>query len=69
VESRIGELDFTDLSKMSGEDLAANIEGTKSFIRNCFEKLPAPDVLETALGYKMVDAVLFRDKGSIKILF
>ncbi len=41
-------------AKMISEDLAANIEGTRGFLRACFEKQPSAEDFETILAFNMV---------------
>ena len=41
-------------AKMASDDLAANIEGTRGFLRACFAKQPGPDDFEIMLAFNMV---------------
>jgi non-heme chloroperoxidase len=60
-------------AKMTSDDLAANIEGTRGFIRACFAKQPTPDDFEIMLAFNMVVPAAIRrfilergtDDGSI----
>lgn len=45
---------------MVGADLAANIDGTRAFLRACFEVEPSRDDFETMLAYNMVVPPLVR---------
>ncbi len=42
------------LPAMASEDLATNIEATKSFLVSCFEVQPSPGDMATALAYNMM---------------
>jgi pimeloyl-ACP methyl ester carboxylesterase len=42
------------LGDMSGIDLAANSEATRSFLRACYEKQPNPEEFEAAFDYNML---------------
>lgn len=42
------------LKDMTGDDLAANIEATRKFVRACFAKAPPPDMMERAIAYNML---------------
>ena len=41
-------------AKMISDDLATNIEGTRGFLRACFEKQPSVEDFETILAFNMV---------------
>jgi pimeloyl-ACP methyl ester carboxylesterase len=41
-------------AKMISEDLATNIEGTRGFLRACFEKQPSSDDFEIMLAFNMI---------------
>ena len=41
-------------AKLTSDDLATNIEGTRGFLRACFAKQPTPDDFEIMLAFNMV---------------
>jgi pimeloyl-ACP methyl ester carboxylesterase len=45
---------IANLALMASEDLATNIEATRSFVRGCFSRQPTPDDFETMLAFNMM---------------
>jgi non-heme chloroperoxidase len=45
---------LANLPLMASEDLATNIEATRRFVRNCFEKQPSQDEYEAILSFNMM---------------
>lgn len=42
------------LAAMTGDDRAANLAATRAFVRACFARLPAPEMLERIVDYNML---------------
>jgi pimeloyl-ACP methyl ester carboxylesterase len=42
------------LAAMTGADRAANLAATRAFVRACFARLPAPEMLERIVDYNML---------------